>query len=100
MERIICAATWYKDLPMAHHSPVNIHEGLVLGGHNHAQILHQLVAITGKPQHKSGERETGFLTNTNRFVDRKTGMLIAKEAGQVDKSLSSEILYSEDLNYF
>jgi hypothetical protein len=42
-----------------------------------------------------GEYEQGFLTNTNRFVDRKEAGQIAFAAGQTEELKTT--LYSEDL---
>lgn len=40
----------------------------------------------------------GFITNTNRFVDRKEALVIAKEANQlIRKTPPEDILFSEDL---
>ena len=55
-----------------------------------------MVSITGLPQHKAGEEVQGFLTNKNRFVDRKEGLKIAQNAHQVITDQSIQ-LYSEDL---
>lgn len=41
------------------------------------------------------EKEQGFLTNLNRFVNRKEGAEIAYKAGQTKTLLTR--LYSEDL---
>ena len=54
----------------------------------------------------SGDIEQGFITNNNRYVDRKEGKIIAVKAGQyrtgadVDKArnhYASDLLFSEDL---
>jgi len=41
--------------------------------------------------------ERGFLTNKNKFVDRKTAWKIAKEAGQIETDNTSGILMSDFL---
>jgi len=98
MERIICAAIWYKDFPTAVFGPTNVDKGIVFCGHRHLHCLHQQVAITGKRQAEAGEYIDGFLTDTNRFVGREEAAKIALEAGQVDKlNYSRSRLYSEDL---
>lgn len=102
-EYILCAAIWYKDLPLKRpdvleprgFSPYNIDRGIVFCGWRHPNCLYQMVAITGLMQHEAGEEIQGFLTNTNRFVDRKEAGEIAFKAGQIDKE--SNCLYSEDL---
>jgi hypothetical protein len=42
-----------------------------------------------------GEYEQGFLTNTNRFVDREEAAQIAFDSGQIKQHTIT--LYSEDL---
>ena len=104
-EKILCAAIWYMDFPSAKIQPINIQNGVVLCGHRHAHIIHQLVALTGKRavETEVGKYTQGFLTNTNRFVDRKEGWKIALEAGQIinlEKFISDkedQPLFSEDL---
>ena len=102
-EYILCAAIWYKDLPLKRpdaleprgFSPYNVDRGIVFCGWRHMNCLYQMVAITGLMQHEAGEEIQGFLTNTNRFVDRKEAGGIAFKAGQIDKK--NNHLYSEDL---
>ncbi len=44
------------------------------------------------------EKEQGFLTNLNRFVDRKEAWSIADKAGQIKQQSGGHgTLYSEDL---
>lgn len=98
MERIICAANWYKELPTPVYGPKNITEGIVFCGHNHLMCLHQMVAMTGKRQSEAGPEEQGFITSTNRFVNREEAAKIALACKQIEKlNYSSKDLYSEDL---
>lgn len=113
MERILCAAVWYKDLelrtpagfngeaieiPSSHLYPVNVDGGVVFCGHRHLQCLYTMIVTYGLKQHEAGEYEEGFLTNYNRFVDRVEGAKIALHCGQIDfLEYSSNELYSEDL---
>jgi alpha-D-ribose 1-methylphosphonate 5-triphosphate synthase subunit PhnL len=102
-ERILCAATWYKDLPLIMpevlqirgYAPYNVHEGIVFSGWRHTNCLYQMVAITGKRDCEVGRHIQGFLTNFNRFVDRKEAGEIAYSAKQT-KNLHKH-LFSEDL---
>lgn len=97
-EKIICSANWYKDLPTPVYKPNNIEKGIVFCGHRHVHCLHQMIAITGKRQCEAGEEIQGFLTDTNRFVDREEAAKIAIGSGQIKKlKYSSKHLYSEDL---
>lgn len=103
MERILCAANWYKNLPLkrknipsSHLRPKNCNTGIIFCGHSHLHCLYQMIAMTGKYQHEAGEEIQGFLTSENRFVDRKEGAEIhIKNGGKL--SYSSNQLYSEDL---
>jgi len=100
-EVIICSAVWYKDLPIVEYNdqalPKNINSGVVFCGRNHLQCIRTMTMIFGlrsvKPE--CGEYVQGFLTNLDRFVDRKEGAKIAFEAQQIDKQV--EELFSEYL---
>jgi len=102
-EYILCAAIWYKELPLIvpdvlrprGFSPYNVDMGIVFCGWRHANCLYQMVAITGLRQCEAGEEIQGFITNLNRFVDRKEGAEIAFAAKQTSEL--KRILYSEDL---
>src|ERR1035437_1031479 len=107
VERILCAAIWYKELPLINDDipsnllrPVNIATGIVFCGFRHPHCMYQMVAITGtrsvKPE--CGDYSQGFLTSKNRFVNRKEAAIIAIACGQIDKlEYSDDTLYSEDL---
>jgi hypothetical protein len=102
MERIYCAAIWYKDMPTAKYKPLNIDTGLVVEGHRHADIIRTMWNLLGKRtcqfgEDCSGESVQGFVTNENRFVDRVEGMKIARAANQVISDTNFPELYSEDL---
>ena len=104
-EYILCAAIWYKDLPTQKLLTKNQDKGIIICGHRHGQCidimstLGQLRSVQFGPN-SVGETKQGFLTNTNRFVDRKEGMKIAIEAGQVEGdeiNIKYPTLFSEDL---
>lgn len=105
MEYILCAAIWYKSLPLkredfptSHLRPTNVDRGIVFCGHRHLQCLYQMIAMTGLKQHEAGEEIQGFLTNENRFVGRREARRIAYAANQLSGNDSEEgPLYSEDL---
>ena len=109
-EYILCAAIWYKDLPLKNpdvlanrgYRPYNVDRGVVLCGWRHGNCIYQKVAITGLRDAESGESIQGFLTNTNRFVDRKEAFKIAAAANQIvgpnkGQNENSIGLTSEDL---
>lgn len=106
MEYILCSAIWYKELPLKkpevlerrNFRPNNCNKGIVISGWRHPNCLYQMVAIYGIKNYEAGESVQGFLTNKNRFVDRKEAMQIALKAGQIQKGeYSNTTLYSEDL---
>ena len=102
-EYILCAAIWYKDLPLIKpevlehrgFGPYNVDKGVVLCGWRHPNCIYQKVAITGLRDAESGEKVEGFLTSKNRFVEREEGLQIAIKTNQTTKLTG--ILYSEDL---
>lgn len=96
-EYILCAAIHYIDDNKYDAQPFNIEKGFVLTGWRHFNILPIATRLGRKtigPDHKQG-----FLTNTNRFVDRKEGRRIALEAGQIEegKTFQKRDLFSVDL---
>ena len=103
-EYILCAAIWYKDIPLQKVIdgvlPKNCDRGLVVLGHRHGQCMWTMGSLTGlrsvtNAEDGVGEYEQGFLTNTNRFVGRTEGGQIAFDAGQTEDLRTT--LYSEDL---
>lgn len=104
-ERVICAAIWYKELPSQRLLPKNVDKGIVVCGHRHGHCidtmksLGTLRTVTFGPD-SVGEHEQGFLTNANRFVDRKEAVEIAVKAGQVYRNMlinPNVGLFSEDI---
>jgi len=103
MNKILCAAIWYKELKTATYNPTNINKGVVVGGYRHHDIISSVLALTGKRtvlkgKNSVGEYVQGFITTDNLFVDREEGLKIATEANQIIAKLySRNALYSEDL---
>ncbi len=103
MITILCAAIWYKELPLLKpevleprgFSPYNVDKGIVFCGWRHSNCIYQKVAVTGLRDCESGENVQGFLTSDNRFVDREEGAVIALNAGQIKEQ--KKRLFSEDL---
>jgi hypothetical protein len=103
-EYILCAAIWYKEIPLKKMIdgvlPKNCDRGIVVLGHRHGQCMWTMGCLTGLrsvtfAEDGVGEHEQGFLTNKNRFVSRSEGADIAFAAGQIKNQ--KETLYSEDL---
>ncbi len=106
-EKILCAAIWYKEIPLKRVIdgllPKNCDVGIVITGHRHGQCIWTIASLLGlrtciKADDATGEHIQGFLTNTNRFVDRHEAWIIAEKAGQIINISGGEgTLYSEDL---
>lgn len=104
-ETILCASNFYDDMKIHTFSPTNISRGFIICGHRHHNCIESFAERVGFPYSKEAQElhnteEQGFLTNLNRFVDRKEAMKIAIEAEQVeeDKLHNPRIgLFSEDL---
>jgi len=100
-EFILCSANHYDDGIEHSYSPKNIKTGFVVCGHRHHNCIGTFAQMVGFPYsdeaHKlQNTEEQGFLTNTNRFVDRKEACRIAILANQISDT-QKETLYSEDL---
>lgn len=95
-EYILCAATWFDDGKEHSFQPYNIPSGLVLCGWRHGSIFPQIGGLV-KERQELGifEKDQGFLTNLNRFVNREEAAEIAFESGQIKEKLKR--LHSEDL---
>lgn len=101
-EYILCAAIHYDDGMEYSHQPKNIKAGIVVAGRRHHNCITTIAMLTeGNYDKKLAAREAqGFITNTDRFVNRKEAYVIAKEAGQLLHNLHDDtnpILTSEDV---
>lgn len=113
VERIICSAVWYNDGKLYAGQPKNIETGFVVAGRRHHNCYATAAALAGldniiKLKMTNIERmmnkddwknHQGFLTSHDRYVNRKEGLLIAKNVGQLldDKNANINILFSENL---
>jgi hypothetical protein len=108
IERVVCAAIWYKELDKLSEKwtpnvegfirPKNIDKGIVICGYRHPSCMYTMIAITGKRsvEKECGKYVQGFLTSGNRFVDREEGAkLFVATGGKLN--YSSIELFSEDL---
>jgi len=108
-EYILCAAIWYKDIPVkrlidCNTLPDNCDKGLVFCGARHCHCMHTMTSITGlnSTVPEVGKYVQGFLTNKNRFVNRREAYDIAFKANQIigpnkGHATNSIGLTSEDL---
>ena len=94
-EYIICSAIHFQLEDRFVHQPRNIKSGIVVCGRRHHNCF-----LTAKYMDiitKDYPSTQGFMTNTDRFVDRKEGMKIAIEADQIIADHIGTSLYSEDI---
>ena len=99
-EYILCAAIHYDDVKVYIHQPTNIKTGFVIAGRRHHNCVYTFGILNKELVMKLKATHTdGFITNTNRFVDRKEAFKIAKDANQIISiaNTRSKNLYSEDL---
>jgi hypothetical protein len=104
-EKILCAAVWYKeipiinkDVPLDRYLPKNVDKGVVFCGLRHGQCIYSKSAVTGLRDAECGEYIQGFLTNKNRFVDRQEAWKIAEKENQITRQGGTYgTLYSENL---
>ncbi len=87
-ERILCAANYYNDGKVYTFKPKNVIKGFVVCGRRHHNCIHTFAQIVGFPYSPEAmvihnTEIQGFLTNTDRFVDRKEAYKIAFEADQI-----------------
>jgi hypothetical protein len=110
-EFIICSAIHIDNGLDCSGQPTNINSGFIITGRRHSDcyaLLKNLVtednyqSILNDHCDKDGKHH-GFLTSTNRFVDRKEAWKIAKENNQIQFGLiasdngDDSILISENL---
>lgn len=96
-EYILCTAIHFDDKKEHLQQPKNIETGFVICGRRHSDCYGTIFIFdekTTKIPHTQG-----FITNTDRFVDREEAYKIAFEAKQIkDEKFSDEpTLISEDL---
>lgn len=92
-EYILCAAIYVNNGKEYKFKPFNIDKGIVYCGWRHHQIFEQIFTIPGD----TFTEVQGFLTNKNRFLDRKEALELVKTNGQLTKSIIGGTLTSEDL---
>lgn len=104
MEKIICAANYYNDNKEHAYQPINIKIGFITCGRRHHNCIVTFAQIVGFPYSKESSliQDTeiqGFLTSTNRFVDRFEAYQIALKENQIvnTKDLIVNKLFSENL---
>lgn len=104
MEKIICAANYYNDNKEYAYQPINIKIGFITCGRRHHNCIVTFAQIVKFPYSEESSliQDTeiqGFLTSTNRFVDRFEAYQIALKQNQIvnTKDLIVNKLFSENL---
>lgn len=104
LEFIVCSCNYYNDENEHVHQPINISKGFVVCGLRHHNCTNTFAQIFGFPySEKTLEikrtEEQGFLTNTNKFVNREYALEIAVKANQLKDGNGHNLkkLHSEDL---
>ena len=101
IEKIMCSAIWVKDKDIEYkYYPTNINYGLVVCGYRHHNCLEHLSNIIDRQKMVECGSIQGFLTNNNRFVDRKEARIIAENANQLieaETTSTGNQLFSEDV---
>jgi len=99
MEKIICSAIYFDDGVEHPHQPKNIETGFVICGRRHHNCFATAFIMDPERKYIKLKDIQGFLTDTDRFVDRYEGQIIALESNQVldIEKLRGKKLYSEDL---
>ena len=111
-EFILCAAIWVNDKQKHEQQPENIEIGFVICGRRHNNCYQTIKDLKGNvndyfkslDMSEDNYREhQGFITSTDRYVNRKEGWNIAKANNQIQFGLeasesgSDSILISENL---
>lgn len=103
-EYIICAANYYNDGKKHTFNPKNIDIGFVVCGHRHHNCIQTFAQIVGFPYNQKAieimnTEIQGFLTNTNKFVDRQQALIIAENANQLieGEPIAADGLHSENI---
>jgi len=94
-EYILCAAIYYDNGKKYEHQPKNIESGIVVCGRRHHNCFIILFNMFAEDDYSKKNTTQGFLTNTDRFVDRQEAAQIAFGRGQI--KIPTKSLFSEDL---
>lgn len=104
-EYVAFSAVWFKTYPRlkkidnAFVLPLNLTTGLVFYGLCHAHCYYTACEVSGKRTCQLGDREEGFVTNKNKFVNREEAFIIAVKQNQILdlNNTRGKTLYSEDI---
>ena len=83
MERILMSAIHYTDGKVYEDQPVNIENGIVICGRRHKNCIATAERFDNYNSDLTERVNQGFLTDLNRYVDRKEAFVIAARARQL-----------------
>lgn len=96
-EYILCSAVYYETEDDPLHQPKNIERGIVVSGRRHHNCFMTTFRLDPTLKTRATKIIQGFITNTDRFVDRIEAGQIAIKSKQIKEITRSNQLYSEDL---
>ena len=110
-EFILCAAVWYNDGLKHEHQPKNIEVGFVIAGRRHHNCYATAKALAGIDNvirlkienientmtREDYRKHQGFITSTDRYVDRKEGWEIALKNNQIQFGKEASTIGSESI---
>jgi hypothetical protein len=98
IEKVLCAAIHLDDGMVYTHQPTNIKTGFVVAGLRHHNCGYTVYALTGDLKKRLQYRQKqGFLTTSNRFLNRNEAYILAYSVGQIANLYRRKELASEDL---
>lgn len=82
-EFIICSAIWIKDFKSYDDNPINISTGLVVSGRRHNNCFATFKLINPDFNFTKDNIVCGFITNTNKFLNREEAFVVAQNNNQL-----------------
>lgn len=94
-EYLLCSAIHYDDGNTYKHQPKNIDSGIVICGRRHHNCFLTLSALLGDKYDVKLVHSQGFVTNKDRYLERKKAAQLAFECEQIPNK--QKTIFSEDL---
>lgn len=94
-EYLLCAAIYYQDGKAYPHQPKNITSGIVVCGRRHHNCYITLSSLLGDKYQVNLTHNQGFVTNKDRYLERKEAAQVAFECGQIKEV--GKTIFSEEL---
>lgn len=94
-EYLLCAAIHYEDGKKYEHQPKNIESGIVVCGRRHHNCYTTLARLLGDRYDIKLTHNQGFVTNRDRYLERKDAAQVAYKCGQI--KTEQKTIFSEDV---